>query len=191
MHRKQNIVLEGYGVRLRPVTVDDAGFILELRNMPHAQGKIGELNITEEEERRWLEKNILNPYDYFFIIETQAKVKLGSIGVYDIDFSLKTAEVGRVVTIPGSHKYIPARTMLNDFCFNDLSLDVIKSYVVSTNTRIINYNKQFGAQCVGILKNAKIISGRSVDMAYFELKRDVWLCCRKNIIKLLQISYNA
>ena len=133
---KTHPVLCGYGVRLRPVTIEDAEFILELRNMPHVKGKMGDLNITVEQERNWLSKNIIDPCDYFFIVESLSSIKLGTIGVYDINFETLTAESGRIVIIPESLAVLPACILLNDFCFQLLNIKKLIGCILVQNSKM-------------------------------------------------------
>jgi len=43
--------LEGFGVRLRPVRMEDAAFIVWLRNLEHVKGKVGD-SATDEGAQR-------------------------------------------------------------------------------------------------------------------------------------------
>ena len=45
---------EGFGVRLRPVRMDDATFIVWLRNMSHVKGKVGDSAEDVPGQENWL-----------------------------------------------------------------------------------------------------------------------------------------
>lgn len=184
MPDKNPPVLCGYGVKLRPVTTDDADFILKLRNMPHVKGKMGTLNITLEQEKTWLLKNINDPCDYFFIIESPSFVKLGTIGVYDIDFNALSAAAGRFVAIPGSLPALPACILLQDFCFNTLGLVKLNICVVASNAQVLSFNKKLGYQIVSTNQAERTITSSITDMIYLELTKTRWLETRPSLIAI-------
>ena len=45
---------EGYGIRLRPVRMDDAAFIVWLRNLDHVKGKVGDSATDVAGQEAWL-----------------------------------------------------------------------------------------------------------------------------------------
>lgn len=181
---KHNVVLEGYGVRLRPVTHDDSEFIVKLRNMPHAIGKIGDSPTTVEMQNKWLEGYLNRDNDYYFIIESLSSKKLGTIGVYDIDRTSEEAEYGRLVIIPGSMAALPSCILLTDFCFNNLQLQLLKACVVATNKLVITFDQKLGYKIAGESTRTRQISGRSVTMVNIELKKGIWMTKRTQLISL-------
>ena len=186
MTAKLTPVLIGYGVRLRPVSIDDAEFILELRNMPHVKGKMGDLKISLDEEEAWLKDNIKNPYDYFFIVESVSAVRLGTISVYNIDFEHHTAEIGRLVMAPGVCSVLPASILRNDFAFYTLELDTLTACVVSTNKTVLSYNEKLGAEITHIARNERIIASSPVDMVYLKLTKETWKKTREDLVQLAE-----
>lgn len=189
MNKKNQPILQDYGIRLRPVKLDDADFIINLRNMPHVKGKMGDFNVTLNNEKKWIENNYTNPFDYFFIIESLSLVRLGTIGVYDIDFNKLKAQTGRIVVIPGSLSALPASILLNDFCFNDLSLERLYGCVVSTNKEVIAFNQQLGYTVTHISLGDLLINSLYVDMAHVELLKDTWHKKREKLIAIAKNGY--
>ncbi len=47
---------EGYGIRLRPVRLDDAAFIVWLRNLDHVKGKVGDSAKDVASQEAWLKQ---------------------------------------------------------------------------------------------------------------------------------------
>ena len=184
MLNKNSPLLYGYGIRLRPVTVDDADFILELRNMPHVKGKMGSLNITLEQEKTWLSRNINDPCDYFFIIESSSFVKLGTIGAYDIDFNALSADAGRFVAIPGSFSALSACILLQDFCFYTLALVKLNICVVASNTQVLSFNRKLGYQVISKNQQKRKPVSSIADMDYLELTKTRWLEVRQDLIAI-------
>ena len=57
-------------MRLRPVRLEDAAFIVWLRNLEHAKGRIGDSATDVASQKAWLQKYFDRPNDYYFLIET-------------------------------------------------------------------------------------------------------------------------
>lgn len=169
---KLNPVLSGYGISLRLVDVDDAEFILKLRNMPHALNNMGRLNVTVEQEKKWLLKNRVDPLDYFFII--QASSPIGTVGVYNIDFNALTAEFGRIVAIPGSHVSVPSCVLLFNFCFDTLGLKELIATVVVTNEKAISLYKKLGFEFCYIKEKEMLIGDHYADLWHILLSSKKW-----------------
>lgn len=182
---KHNVILEGYGVRLRPVTLDDADFIVKLRNMPHAIGKIGDSATTTHDQQIWLEKYFERDNDYYFIIESLSCKRLGTIGIYDIDWTKKVAESGRLVILPDSLAALPSCILLIDFCFHNLKLNLLMGCVVSTNIAVIALNKQLGYSITSE-SSKRYINNQTVTMVNIKLSPTKWEATRSKLIKLAQ-----
>lgn len=183
---RHDIVLEGYGVRLRPVTLEDAAFIVKLRNMPHAVGRIGDSATTAEMQKKWLEKYFSRDNDYYFIVESLSSVPLGTISVYNIDFERHTAEIGRLVMAPGTRSVLAASILRNDFSFYSLGLDMLIACIVSTNKTVLSYNRKLGAEITHIAHNERIIASSPVDMVYLKLTKETWKKKRESLIQLAE-----
>lgn len=180
---RHNIILEGYGVRLRPVTFDDSEFIVTLRNMPHAVGKIGDSATTIVDQNKWLQKYMERQGDYYFVIESRLGKKLGTISVYNINMDNSTAELGRTVVIPGSFAVIPASVLLIDFCFQQLKMEMLVGCVVSTNKDVIRFNQQLGYTVTDTVSHELSIGGRFVDMVHIQLTKKRWQEHRDQLVK--------
>ena len=182
--KKLNPILTGYGVKLRLVNVDDAEFILQLRNMPHALDNMGKLNVTVEQEKTWILKNIVDPLDYFFIIQTSSRI--GTVGVYNIDFSTATAEFGRIVVIPNSFVSIPSCVLLFNFCFDTLHLKELAASVVVTNEKAISLYKKLGFKFCYKKEKEMLIRDHYADLWHIALSQSVWTSSRRNITSKLK-----
>ena len=72
--------------RLRPVTLEDAAFIVELRSDPLLNRYLHEISPRVEDQVAWLERYFLRPDDYYFIVEDADSGKpQGTIGIYDVE----------------------------------------------------------------------------------------------------------
>src|SRR6266478_2565042 len=89
---------EGFGIRLRPVRMEDAAFLVWLRNLEHARGKVGDTSADVSGQEAWLKKYFAREGDYYFVIETHGGIPVGAYGLYDQTGD--SAESGRWVIRP-------------------------------------------------------------------------------------------
>ena len=93
-------ILEGRFVNLRPVTKEDAEFILGIRNNPEISKYLPSLNVTVDQQQSWIDKQRNDINSYYFIIEDKTKMRIGTISVYNIIEN--HAEVGRFCSFGNS-----------------------------------------------------------------------------------------
>src|SRR5215813_930493 len=92
---QHSFVAEGFGVRLRPVQLEDAEFIVWLRHLEHVQGKLGDSAGDVESQKAWLRTYFEREGDYYFLVETMSGIPLGTHGVYGVRET--SAEAGRLI----------------------------------------------------------------------------------------------
>src|SRR6478736_6026302 len=109
---KRHLELSGYNRNIRPVTMADAAFIVQLRSMPHVLGTVGDSAPDVQAQERWIESYLQRPEDYYFIIETNSGTPLGTIGIYDI--AEGSGEWGRWITLPGVMAGLPSAVLIHD-----------------------------------------------------------------------------
>ena len=61
------------GIRLRPVRLEDAPFIVWLRNLVHAKGRVGDSAEDIDSQERWLHAYFDREGDYYFLVETLSR----------------------------------------------------------------------------------------------------------------------
>ena len=81
---QHTIHAEGFGVRLRPVRMDDAAFIVWLRNQDYVKGRVGDSASDVAAQEAWLNAYFQRAGDYYFLVETLGGIPLGTHGLYDI-----------------------------------------------------------------------------------------------------------
>ena len=52
-----SLIAQGYGIRLRPVRLEDAPFIVWLRNLEYVKGRVGDSATDVAGQERWLVMN--------------------------------------------------------------------------------------------------------------------------------------
>ncbi|MFA6922352.1 MAG: GNAT family protein [Gallionella sp.] len=169
-----DIILEGYGCRMRPVTLDDAEFMVYLRRQSHARGNIGDTPESVEKQKQWIldcfKKN--DAYDWI-LTESETGRSVGAVALYNIRSGV--AEPGRWVVLPDASFSIASTDMLLcRFAFEQLKLDRLIFNVVATNKKVLKFHRLFGATETHVEKNAKVINGSLVDFVWFEVTKEQW-----------------
>jgi RimJ/RimL family protein N-acetyltransferase len=177
---------EAFWVRLRPVRMDDAPFIVWLRNLDHAKGRVGDSATDAASQERWLKAYFDRPGDYYFIIETAGGIAVGAYGIYDLKAS--SAESGRWVIRPDVPAAIPNAMLAFDIAFDRLDLTELRVTTVSTNRPMLSLNRKLGFRQTGITKNAQLIGGQAVDLVHFLLDRNDWPKVRADILPLAHVA---
>jgi RimJ/RimL family protein N-acetyltransferase len=183
---QHTIQAEGFGVRLRPVRMDDAPFIVWLRNLDHAKGRVGDSATDAASQEAWLKVYFDRPGDYYFIIETTGKIAVGAYGIYDLKGS--SAESGRWVIRPDVPAAIPNAVLAFDIAFDRLGLTEVRVTTVSTNRSVLSLNRKLGFRQTGITKNAQMIAGQPVDLVHFLLDGKDWPKVRAGVLPLARLA---
>jgi len=109
---QHTLTTEGFGVRLRPVRLEDAAFIVWLRNLDHTRGRIGDSALDTSSQQAWLEMYFQRAGDYYFIIETAGRIAVGAYGIYNV--LNRTAESGRWIIRPEVPAAVPSALLAFD-----------------------------------------------------------------------------
>jgi RimJ/RimL family protein N-acetyltransferase len=177
---------EAFGVRLRPVQLQDAAFIVWLRNLDHAKGRVGDSAGDLGAQEAWLQTYFQRPDDYYFIIETKGGIPVGTYGLWD--FVQGSGESGRWIVRPDVPAAVPSAIIGLDLAFGRLGLKQVRVKTVSTNQPVLSLNRKFGMRQTHIEPNAQIIGGKPVDQVHFILEPPDWAIARKRLVPLAQLA---
>jgi RimJ/RimL family protein N-acetyltransferase len=170
---KYSIPAEGFGVRMRPVVLDDAPFITALRTLPHTLGNVGDTSSRTHDQENWIRSYLTRSDDYYFIIENSVGEAIGTVGLYEVRQT--EAEWGRWIICPRwQAAALGSALLLHQIAFDHLGLTKLKSCVVSTNEKVLSFHKRFGAKHTAVENRARFISGQWVNLTWIELVADEW-----------------
>lgn len=177
-------ILETEDTRFRPVTVDDAEFIVHLRNQKHAQGTIHDTSLDVEKQRQWIKNYLDRENEYYWIMEDINGNPFGTNSFYHYDAENGQIEQGRWVQVAGSDSVVSMsrEIVLKDFAFYVLHVSKVVGDVVSTNKQVVKYNRFIGARET---ERTKIegVGNESVDVIWFEMTEEMWRENRKKLLK--------
>jgi RimJ/RimL family protein N-acetyltransferase len=183
---EHTLTAEGFGTRLRPVRMDDAAFIVWLRNLEHAKGRIGDSATDTAGQQAWLKQYFQRAGDYYFIIETAGGTAVGAYGIYDVAGG--SAESGRWIIRPEVPAAIPSAMLAFDIAFDILKLKELRVTTVSSNQPVLSLNRKFGFRQVEIVPDAQIIGGKPVDLVRFLMTAGEWSKPRERLVPLARLA---
>jgi RimJ/RimL family protein N-acetyltransferase len=178
---------EGYGIRLRPVQLEDSAFIVWLRNLDHARGRVGDSAADAPAQEAWLKEYFQRHGDYYFILETLGRTSVGAYGIYNLVDS--SAESGRWVIRPDVPAAIPcAFVAFDEIAFSKLNLTELRVKTVSTNQPVLSLNRKLGFRQTRVERSAQIIGGAPVDLVQFLLEKNDWPPVRDRLLPLARLA---
>lgn len=186
---RHDIVLQGYGCRLRPVGLNDAAFIVDLRNQPFAQGTIHSTDPSVEKQQAWIERYLERNRDYYWIVESLDNGEaVGAVGFYDITEDGREGMPGRLVVMPQTKFNIFAPLFLiYDYFFSNTPLQRIIMDVVASNKKVVRFHKIYGARMVNDVpaRYADTELEVGVPLVWFEVTKEMWFGIRETWAPIL------
>lgn len=173
-------------MRLRPVRLEDAAFIVWLRHLDHAQGKLGDSVPDAAGQEAWLIDYFKREGDYYFIVETLGGIPVGTYGIYGVRGT--TAEPGRWIIRPEVPAAIPSVILALDLAFDQIGVSLLRGSTVATNHKVLSLNRKLGFQQVRVEPAARIIGGKPVDLVHYILTSEGWSKARERLLPLAQLA---
>ncbi|WP_413561335.1 GNAT family N-acetyltransferase [Bdellovibrio sp. HCB209] len=134
-----NITAQRGNVRLRPVTMDDAEFIVELRTDSRNARFIHATSANVENQRNWISSYLKKEDDFYFIVEHKDR-PIGTIGIYDVNKEIKAAEWGRWIIKEDSVAAPISALLVFDIAFNILHLEHLYSRTMTQNEKVVAFH---------------------------------------------------
>lgn len=170
-------VIHGKFVDLRSITLDDAEFSYNIRADKKNAATVGQLAESIEAQRKYIEWQMQEPNDYYFVVLNKQGERIGLYGVYDIHDGM--AEVGREVNIGEPAERMETPLLVGDFCRDVLNLNCVCSVIYSNNSHHISDAKKT-SKCLGTV----IRGGR--EAFYFETDLHEESAVSQKIRKLIE-----
>jgi RimJ/RimL family protein N-acetyltransferase len=183
---RHQLQADGFCIKLRPVRMDDAAFIVWLRNLDHTKGKIGDSAKDVTSQLEWLSKYFEREGDYYFIVETPGGIPIGTHGLYDV--SGTSAEAGRFVMRPEVPAAVATSVLTFDLAFGSMNLTELRTSSVSTNRSLHSYIQKMGFRQVRVESAAQTIGGQPVDILHFVMTAGDWSRRRERFVPLAELA---
>lgn len=186
MEVKHSINMEEYGLKLRPVTLEDAEFICSLRNEIENTRYIGDTSNKVEDQKFWIENYLKRANDYYFCIEKLNGESIGTIAIYDINNN--RAEWGRWI-LKDKNLYSPTTVLLIfKVAFEFLNLKTLYCRTVELNTKVVSFHDHVGLRRVDIEYNGVQIKGEYRNLIVHEINKENFEVIKNKLQKLAQFS---
>lgn len=135
-------MIRGKFVNLEDVKLNEAGYILKLRQDPQKTKYLPRLDISIEEQKVWMKERQKRKGDYYFLIKNKKGRKLGTIGIYNING--KVGEIGRWISEGNEIENTEAYILCLEWAFKEKCLEKIKSRPMWENKKIIRLSERMG-----------------------------------------------
>jgi RimJ/RimL family protein N-acetyltransferase len=178
------ITQTSFGLKLRPIRMEDAEFILELRCNPSLNRFVGDTSPDLESQKNWLKEYFQRADDYYFCMELgQSGKPVGTIGIYhaEVQDGIKTAEWGRWLISTGVLAAPASIYLIYQIAFERLALDQISCRTVLENSKVLSFHDRSGAERCGIKKNDVILRGQPRDQVVHRVTRSLWGSVESNL----------
>ena len=183
---RHDIHLEGFHLRLRPVRVEDAPFIVWLRNLDYVKGNVGDSAIDVSAQVAWLKTYFERENDYYFLVESLGGIPLGTHGLYNI--TKTSAEKGRHIMRAEVMAGVPAGILTTEMAFGRMGLRELRVKMVATNLAVQSLHRKSGYKQVGVIPAAQMIGGKPVDMVEYVITAEDWFRIREKQLPLAHLA---
>jgi RimJ/RimL family protein N-acetyltransferase len=169
---KHNLYIDGYSYRLRPVSTEDASFIVEVRTENAERNKfIHPISQSVAAQIQWIENYYKTDGDYYFVIDNLfTKEPEGLISVYNIND--KKGESGRWVIKEGSFAAVESFYLLYRLAFEQIFLDEVYSTVIKENKPVVAFHKSVGQKIRRIIPGYYLWDDVKYDAIEFYMEKD-------------------
>lgn len=139
-------VIHGKFVDLRSITLDDVEFSYNIRADKKNCSTVGQVAASLDAQKKYIEWQMQEPDDYYFVVLNKSGERIGLIGVYDIHGDM--GEVGREVNRGEPTEIMEVGLLIDDFCRDVLNLKRACCVVYSNNIHHISDVKKKGAKYI-------------------------------------------
>jgi RimJ/RimL family protein N-acetyltransferase len=162
--------------RLRPIRLDDAQFVVDLRNHPRRSRFIHVTSSDVVQQEEWLHHYFERSSDYYFVIEhVKTGEREGTLGIYNVDENTGVAEWGRWIVRPGSKSAVPSCCLAFDLAFGEqLGLQSLHSYVAAEHTEVLRLLTVLGMRREALLPGYLCLGGTPHDAVSLRIHRTDW-----------------
>ena len=169
---------EGLLVRLRIAEKEDAQFALNLRQDANNTKYMPTIQITLEQQEKWIASQQAAKDSYFFIVERKNGERIGTFSLYNIEG--KKAESGRMIIRGTPIETTETVLLFHDFAFFDAGMDMVYSGIEKDNKPAVGV-----ARSVAAVKEGEIEENNHV-LDKYVLYKDTYNMSREALVKIVK-----
>ena len=186
---RHNLCMVGYAFRLRPLTDDDAPFVLKLRNDP-SLNKF--LHFTESDlnaQLAWQAAYYERAGDYYFVIEsTSSGMPEGLISLYQHDSELGSAEWGRWILRRNSLAAVESALLIYRSAFETLCLNEVYCRTVANNRPVVSFHDSCGITTKQTLHSHFNFGDKTADAIEHRVTKNDSILLMQRLAKLAELT---
>lgn len=149
---RHDLHLAGLGFALRPVGLEDAEFLVELRTDPERAKLLHATSPRIEDQITWTEHYFERPGDWYFMVESvHDGQRHGAVAIYNHDPERQSAEWGRWILHKGSLAAVESSALIYDMAFDQLGLDLLYSRTEEVNYPVVSFHTSMGCTTNGLV----------------------------------------
>lgn len=168
-----NYILEGLAFRLRPVQLEDAENIVELRATSERTQFIHPIPSSVDRQVDWINYYYTKESDYYFIVEKMKDFSFeGTVALYDVNEG--HAEWGRWVLRKGSLAAPESAMLIYRLAFELMNLDRVYCRTLVANKSVLSFHDRIGMSQKQLISNAFNIGGCDVDAIEHRMENADW-----------------
>ena len=157
---RHNISLTCLRFRLRPVTLEDAPFIVQLRKDPLLNRFLHEISGSVEDQATWIERYFERSGDYYFMVEDAHSGEAhGTIGLYEMADDASEVLFGRWIIRRGSMAALESAWLIYEVGFTLLGVGSIYTLALAQNLPVISFHDSFGASRIALIAGRYSVRG--------------------------------
>lgn len=172
---RHKITLEGFAFRLRPISDNDAEFIINLRSDPELNRFLHATPTSLDSQLDWLARYYGRSGDWYFVLERKCDgTPEGLISIYDFDPQRCNAEWGRWILRKGSIAAVESAWLIYRCAFEQLDLREVYCRTVAQNQSVVSFHDSCGIAERSLLPNHFNLNGRTLDAVEHRVKGASW-----------------
>lgn len=172
---KHTSIITGEAFALRPLTLEDAPLIVELRTDRQRTKFLHSVSPSLNKQRMWIEGYLRRANDYYFVIERlRESTPEGLIGIYDVALDASGGEWGRWILRSGSIAAVESAYLIYKFAFEILRLKMVYCNTVVGNKSVVSFHDSCGLINRGIQAAHRTLDSGVVDSIRHECTMEYW-----------------
>ena len=172
---KHHMHIRGFAFGLRPLAVEDAEFIVELRSDRERTRFLHPIPASVEAQRAYVLEYFERAGDYYFVVERHRdNSREGLVAIYHADLAKRTADWGRWILRPGSLASVECVLRLYEAAFERLQLDEVRSHTYCDNLKVVSFHDRCGLSRRAVLPSYYIVDQVPIDVVEHVLTRSDW-----------------
>ncbi|MFO1487497.1 MAG: GNAT family N-acetyltransferase [Verrucomicrobiota bacterium] len=180
---RHDLHLNGCAYRLRPVGVEDAELIIELRGGEGQRARfLHPISPDPALQREWITRYLARENDYYWVVERlDGKRSEGLIGIYDLKPERQAAEWGRWILRPDSLAAAESALLVYRAAFENLQLNSLYCLTIADNLPVVSFHDSCGLPRVEVLKQHLTLGEQKFDAVKHLCTLENWPVLRSRL----------